>query len=69
MWYSWCAHTHTFRTNDHGPNYEASLLINYLWKIAWVDYVATVAILIFVGKEALESISEIREAKSSLSEK
>ncbi len=61
--------THTFRTNDHGPNYYASLFINYLWKIAWVDYVATVAILIFVGKEALESISEIREAKSSLSER
>jgi divalent metal cation (Fe/Co/Zn/Cd) transporter len=47
----------------------ASLLINYLWKIAWVDYVATVAILTFVGKEALESVSEIREAKSSSTEK
>jgi divalent metal cation (Fe/Co/Zn/Cd) transporter len=47
----------------------ASLLINYLWKIAWVDYVATAAILIFVGKEASESISEMREAKSSSSEK
>jgi divalent metal cation (Fe/Co/Zn/Cd) transporter len=47
----------------------ASLLINYLWKIAWVDYAATVAILIFVGKEALESVSEMREAKSSSTEK
>ena len=47
----------------------ASLLINYLWKIAWVDYVATLAILIFVGKEASESVSEMRETKSSATEK
>jgi len=47
----------------------ASLLINYLWKIAWTDYVATAAILIFVGKEALESASEMRKAKSASTEK
>jgi hypothetical protein len=41
----------------------ASLLINYLWKIAWIDYLATAAILIFVAKEALESVSEMREDK------
>jgi divalent metal cation (Fe/Co/Zn/Cd) transporter len=41
----------------------AALAINYLWKIPWVDYVATAAILIFVAKEALESVSEMREAK------
>jgi divalent metal cation (Fe/Co/Zn/Cd) transporter len=41
----------------------AALAINYLWEISWVDYVATAAILIFVAKEALESVSEMREAK------
>lgn len=45
----------------------ASLLINYLWRISWVDYVATAAILIFVAKEALESISEMREANEPVS--
>jgi hypothetical protein len=44
----------------------ASLLINYLWKIAWIDYLATAAILIFVAKEALESVSEMREDKDRL---
>jgi divalent metal cation (Fe/Co/Zn/Cd) transporter len=39
----------------------ASLLVNYLWKIAWADYVATVVILCFVAKEALEALSEMRE--------
>jgi divalent metal cation (Fe/Co/Zn/Cd) transporter len=43
----------------------ASLFVNYLWKIAWIDYLATTAILIFVAKEALESVSEMREDKAS----
>jgi divalent metal cation (Fe/Co/Zn/Cd) transporter len=47
----------------------ASLLINYLWRIAWIDYVATAAILIFVAKEALESVSEMREPKELSTEK
>jgi len=41
----------------------ASLLINYLWRISWVDYVATAVILLFVAKEVLESVSEIKESK------
>jgi divalent metal cation (Fe/Co/Zn/Cd) transporter len=41
----------------------AALAISYLWKISWVDYVATAAILTFVAKEALESVSEMREGK------
>ena len=41
----------------------AGLLVNYLWKVAWADYVATIVILCFVAKEALEARSEIREAK------
>jgi len=40
-----------------------SLLINYVWRISWVDYVATVVILCFVAKEALEAFSEIRESE------
>jgi len=39
----------------------ASLLVNYFWKIWWVDYVATIIILAFVTKEALESLSEAKE--------
>jgi len=39
----------------------ASLVINYLWKISWVDYAATVIILAFVAKEGLEAISEMQE--------
>jgi len=39
----------------------ASLLVNYFWKIWWVDYVATIIILAFVAKEALESLSEAKE--------
>jgi len=39
----------------------ASLLVNYVWKISWVDYVATAVILVFVGKEALEARSEMQE--------
>ena len=40
-----------------------SLVINYLWRISWVDYVATVVILGFVAKEASEAVSEIGEAR------
>jgi divalent metal cation (Fe/Co/Zn/Cd) transporter len=40
----------------------ASLLINYLWKIAWIDYIATAAILIFIVKEVLEAFSEMRDS-------
>jgi len=32
-----------------------SLLVNYLFKISWIDYVATAIILAFVGKESLEA--------------
>lgn len=39
----------------------ANLAINYIWKLPWIDYVATFAILSFVGKEAVKSINEIRE--------
>ncbi len=39
----------------------ASLLVNYFLKIWWVDYVATIIILAFVAKEALESLSEAKE--------
>ena len=39
----------------------ASLLVNYFLKIWWVDYVATIVILAFVAKEALESLSEAKE--------
>ena len=37
-----------------------SLLINYIWKISWVDYVATIIILCFIARETLEAISEIK---------
>ncbi len=36
------------------------LLVNYLWKIWWVDYVAAGVILVFVLREALEALEEIR---------
>ncbi len=36
------------------------LLMNYFWKIWWVDYVAAGVILIFVLREALEALEEIR---------
>jgi divalent metal cation (Fe/Co/Zn/Cd) transporter len=38
------------------------LAINYVWKIPWVDYVATFVILVFVAREAVESIHEVRES-------
>jgi divalent metal cation (Fe/Co/Zn/Cd) transporter len=34
----------------------AGLLINYLWRISWVDYVATAVILGFVAEEVLTCI-------------
>lgn len=37
----------------------SGLTINFVWKAPWVDYAATVAILGFVAKEALEAIHEI----------
>lgn len=36
------------------------LVVNYLWKVWWVDYVAAGVILIFVLREALEALEEIR---------
>jgi len=32
-----------------------SLLVNYFFKIGWIDYLATAIILAFVGKESLEA--------------
>lgn len=37
------------------------LLVNYLWKLWWADYLAAAVILIFITKEAIETISENRE--------
>jgi divalent metal cation (Fe/Co/Zn/Cd) transporter len=37
------------------------LAINYVWRISWIDYLATFVILVFVVREAGESISEVRE--------
>lgn len=34
------------------------LLVNYFFKIAWVDYLATAIILAFVGKESIEAFRE-----------
>jgi divalent metal cation (Fe/Co/Zn/Cd) transporter len=39
----------------------AGLAINYVWRISWIDYLATFVILVFVAREAGESISEVRE--------
>lgn len=39
----------------------SGLAINYVWKVSWIDYVATFVILVFVAREARESISEVRE--------
>jgi divalent metal cation (Fe/Co/Zn/Cd) transporter len=36
------------------------LLVNYFWRIWWVDYVAAGVILVFVLREALEALEEIR---------
>ena len=35
-----------------------SLLINYLFKIWWIDYLAAAIILVFVGRECLEAFRE-----------
>jgi len=34
------------------------LLVNYLFKVGWVDYLATAIILAFVGRESLEAFRE-----------
>ncbi len=34
------------------------LLVNYFFRISWVDYVATAIILAFVAKESIEAFSE-----------
>jgi len=36
------------------------VLLNYFWKIWWVDYVAAGVILAFVLREALEALEEVR---------
>jgi divalent metal cation (Fe/Co/Zn/Cd) transporter len=38
----------------------AGLVVNYFMKIYWADYVATAFILIFVAKEASESIQSLK---------
>jgi divalent metal cation (Fe/Co/Zn/Cd) transporter len=38
----------------------AGLTANYFLRIPWVDYFATLIILIFIAKEAYESIQEVR---------
>jgi divalent metal cation (Fe/Co/Zn/Cd) transporter len=37
----------------------SGLVINFVWKVPWIDYAATFVILGFVAKEGLESIREI----------
>jgi divalent metal cation (Fe/Co/Zn/Cd) transporter len=34
------------------------LLVNYFFRISWVDYVATAIILAFVAKESIEAFNE-----------
>jgi divalent metal cation (Fe/Co/Zn/Cd) transporter len=41
----------------------SGLAINYVWRISWIDYLATFVILVFVAREAGESISEVRNAE------
>jgi divalent metal cation (Fe/Co/Zn/Cd) transporter len=36
------------------------LVANFLWRLWWVDYVATTIILIFLAREAAESAKEMR---------
>jgi len=38
----------------------AALLANYLWGLWWIDYVATVIILILLAREAGESVKQMR---------
>lgn len=40
----------------------SGLLINYVWKVPWIDYAATFVLLVFVAREALESIDEVRKS-------
>jgi divalent metal cation (Fe/Co/Zn/Cd) transporter len=42
----------------------SGLLLNYVWKIPWIDYLATFVILVFVTKEAFEAINEARGEQS-----
>jgi divalent metal cation (Fe/Co/Zn/Cd) transporter len=42
-----------------------SLLANYLWKISWTDYLATLIILAFVAKEAIDAVSETQRSKGA----
>jgi divalent metal cation (Fe/Co/Zn/Cd) transporter len=37
----------------------SGLVINFVWKVPWIDYAATFVILGFVAKEGLESIREV----------
>jgi divalent metal cation (Fe/Co/Zn/Cd) transporter len=39
----------------------SGLAINYVWRVSWIDYLTTFVILVFVAREAGESISEVRE--------
>jgi len=39
----------------------AGLIVEYLFKIPWVDYIATGIILAFIAKEAWEAYGELRE--------
>lgn len=41
----------------------SGLLINYIWKVPWIDYAATFVLLVFVAREALESIGEVRKSQ------
>ena len=36
------------------------LVANFLWRLWWVDYVATVIILFFLSREAMESFKHLR---------
>ena len=40
----------------------SGLVINYIWKFQWTDYLATFVILMFVAREAAESIGKVRQA-------
>jgi divalent metal cation (Fe/Co/Zn/Cd) transporter len=39
----------------------SGLVVNYVWRFSWIDYVATFVILGFVAREAREAINEVRE--------
>lgn len=38
----------------------AGLLANFLWRLWWIDYVATIVILILLAREAGESVKQMR---------